>query len=121
LSEYQSEQPQAAVAMLPKKYVDVNKFELARFLKLTPDNGVHPISFNVLRKDNIEGYFQEDIYPETWDQHPTISITDFLNPNVPNSSLKLPQRFNLKPPDKISIYDIPEEQVHFFKFFSHSI
>ncbi len=110
LNEFQSEQPQAGVAMLPKRCVDVNKFELARFLKLTPDNTVYPISFSVLRKDNIEGYFQEDIYPDTWDQKPTISVEQYLDTKIPNEKLKLPIRVSLKPADKISIFDVPEEQ-----------
>ncbi|KAL0479087.1 hypothetical protein AKO1_007892 [Acrasis kona] len=105
ISEYQSEQPQAGIAMMPKTSVDVNKFELSRFLKLCPDNTAHPISFGVLRKDNIEGYFQEDIYPDTWNLKTTMSIQQFNS-----GQLAPPKRISLKPEDKVSIYDVPVEQ-----------
>jgi len=55
--------------MLPKTNVDVNKIEIARFIKVTPQGGALPIRFEVPRREN--SFFQDDLYPDTFDRKST--------------------------------------------------
>lgn len=104
LNEYQSNIAQNALCCIPKRFCDVMKTEVARFLKLTNDNTVEPLSMVVPRKDNIAGYFAEDIFPDCWDGKPTLTGKEWLDgKNVP------PKLSTLRPEGKTSIYDISPE------------
>ena len=48
LSKFQTSDPQVGVAVLPKRYCDVQKVEIARMYKLTTKN-IQPITFTVPR------------------------------------------------------------------------
>ena len=48
LSKFQTSDPQVGVAVLPKRYVNVQKVEIARMLKLSTKN-VQPLAFTVPR------------------------------------------------------------------------
>mmetsp|Transcript_30731 Transcript_30731/g.86117 ORF Transcript_30731/g.86117 Transcript_30731/m.86117 type:complete len:396 (+) Transcript_30731:118-1305(+) len=68
LGKYQSGDPASGVAVIPKTEMDVTKCEIYRQLKLTPKGQVIPIKFTVPRQEST--FFQEDLYPETWDRKP---------------------------------------------------
>jgi WD40 repeat protein len=84
LNEFKSKDPQSGLAFLPKQSCDVMKCEVAKVLKLTPSGSVVPIRFEVPRKENV--FFQEDIFPDTFDLKPSMSNTDWLGgaKNPPN-------------------------------------
>jgi len=92
LSEFKSKDPQAGVAVLPKKSCDVMKCEVTRMLKLTPSGNVVPIKFEVPRKENV--FFQEDIFPDTFDGKPSMSSADWLSGanNAPNLASLNPEK-----------------------------
>ncbi len=62
LSEFRSTVSCKGMCMIPKRANDVMKCETARLLKLTPNDGVQPLSFIVPRKSDA---FQDDIFPDT--------------------------------------------------------
>jgi coronin-1B/1C/6 len=68
LGKYQSIDPASGVAAFPKTSMDVMKCEIFRLLKLTPKGQVIPIKFSLPRADSM--FFQDDIYPNTWDRQP---------------------------------------------------
>jgi len=76
LVDYKSSKPSAGLAMLPKKMCDVMDCEIAKFLKLTT-NAVIPLSFTVPRQS--KHFFQEDLYPPTWDGKPTMTAEEWLS------------------------------------------
>jgi coronin-1B/1C/6 len=51
------------VCIIPKRANNIMKCEAARVLKLTPNDGVQPLSFIVPRKSDA---FQDDIFPDTF-------------------------------------------------------
>ncbi|KAL9657713.1 hypothetical protein ABK040_005066 [Willaertia magna] len=125
LNDINTQSASAAVDWIPKWKVDVNAFELTRFLKLTNEKTVETISMRVLRKSNIENYFQEDIFPDTWNGEAIYTNWLDFEKKVEENTNKLgnenkvedclyltnllPPRseLSLKPEDKISIYDVP--------------
>jgi WD40 repeat protein len=104
--------PQKSLDVFPKKSCDVNKFELGRFIKLTNDNVVKVISFTVNRHAKIAQYFQEDIFPDTWNRKPVTDKPNDFKAGKINEKLKKKEIgiTTLKPAEKVSIYDIPEDQ-----------
>lgn len=76
LTTFKSKEPQTALSMLPKSVCDVDSCEIARFFKLTPAGQVIPLNFCVPRR-HVGDFFQDDIYPPTWDCKPTMSSAEF--------------------------------------------
>jgi len=76
LNEYKSKDPQSGLAALPKQMCDVMKCEVMRFLKLTPQGSVVPVRFEVPRIENV--YFQEDLYPDTWDLQSSMTASEWV-------------------------------------------
>ncbi|EFC46702.1 coronin [Naegleria gruberi] len=136
LNDYNCQSTSASVDWLPKWKLNVNNFELAKFLRLTNEKTIETLSMRVSRKSNIEQYFQEDIFPDTWNGQPIYNNTNqWLNTiinnnttsinnntiqsNINNSNgngnenlnenelLQTRPTMSLKPSDKISIYDVP--------------
>jgi Type of WD40 repeat len=62
--------------MLPKSVCDVMSCEIVRFFKLTPTGQVIPMNFSVPRR-HVGDFFQDDIFPPTWDRKPTQSSAEF--------------------------------------------
>jgi coronin-1B/1C/6 len=62
LAEFRSTTSCKGVCVVPKRANDVMKCETARILKLTPNDGVQPLSFIVPRKSDA---FQDDIFPDS--------------------------------------------------------
>ncbi|KAF0979915.1 hypothetical protein FDP41_001068 [Naegleria fowleri] len=119
----------ASVDWIPKWKLSVNDFELARFLRLTNDKTIETLSMRVSRKSNIEQYFQEDIFPDTWDGMPVCErVSEFERisqsgggggggghsssgqsgqSDDKDTLSSLRKTMSLKPEGKISIYDVP--------------
>jgi coronin-1B/1C/6 len=62
LAEFRSTISCKGVCVVPKRANNVMKCETTRILKLTPNDGVQPLSFIVPRKSDA---FQDDIFPES--------------------------------------------------------
>ena len=58
---FRSTQPTKGICMVPKRGLAVMQHETARLLKLTNNQGIHPLSFCVPRKSDA---FQDDIFPD---------------------------------------------------------
>jgi len=72
---------------LPKRYVDVQKNELMRCLKLTA-NSIEFVSFNSMRKAES---FQDDLYPDCIAGEPALTASKWLegtNADPKRKSLK---------------------------------
>lgn len=88
---YRSTKPTKGICMVNKRGMEVMKHESARLLKLTNDNGLHPLRFFVPRKSDA---FQDDIFPDTASTDPAHSgdawlggsskdpVTMSMNPSV---------------------------------------
>jgi len=74
LSQYKSNTPQNGLALLPKSAVNVRNCEIVRFLKLSGTK-VEPIRVEVPRSES--NFFQEDIYPPTWDGKATMTSSQW--------------------------------------------
>jgi len=77
LSEFKSKDPATGIVRLPKSSCNVMKCEVAKFLKLTPNGQVIPIRFEAPRQ-NMD-FFQEDLFPSTWDRKPALSASDWYS------------------------------------------
>merc|ERR1712137_305301 len=73
-SEYKSNTPQNGLALLPKSSVKVDTCEIDRFLKLSGTR-VEPIRIQVPRQES--SFFQEDIFPDTWDGRATMNASEW--------------------------------------------
>jgi len=78
VNEYKSKDPATGMARLPKTVCNVMKCEVSRFLKLTPTGQIIPIRFEVPRQGG-ENFFQEDLYPDTWDLKPSLSGEEWFS------------------------------------------
>jgi coronin-1B/1C/6 len=58
---FRSTQPTKGICLVPKRGLNVMQHETARLMKLTANQGIHPLSFCVPRKSDA---FQDDIFPE---------------------------------------------------------
>ncbi|GAB1607962.1 coronin-1C-A-like isoform X1 [Argonauta hians] len=76
LSVYKSSEPQRGIGMLPKRGVNVNNCEIARFFKLLNNGLCEVIPFTVPRKSEL---YQDDLYPDAFDETPAISADDWFN------------------------------------------
>jgi len=86
---FRSTVPAKGACMVPKRGLDVSKHETARILKVTSNDGVHPLSFQVPRKSDA---FQDDIFPDCTSAVPAHSAEQWFN-----GSSKAPQRMSLNP------------------------
>lgn len=77
LSEYKAKDPQSGLVALPKRTCDVMKCEVMKMLKLTPNGNVISLRFEVPRKENV--FFQDDLYPDTFDGQPSMSASEWAS------------------------------------------
>jgi coronin-1B/1C/6 len=91
LTEYKSNTPQNGLTLLPKSVCNVKNCEIARFLKLSGSRA-EPIRFEVPRQQSH--FFQDDLYPDTWDRKASISASQWASGN--NGSRNL---VSVKPAD----------------------
>lgn len=81
LSQFQSASPQRSLCAMPKRGLNVNNCEIARFYKLyATKNFVEPISMIVPRRSGPHrNPFQDDLYPDTAAPTPAMATEDWLN------------------------------------------
>lgn len=92
LVEYKSNKPAAGITCVPKHGLNVKECEIARFYKLS-GREVIPISFMVPRLN--KDFFQDDLFPDTWDGQPAYTADSWFGGASGNSGNKV----SLKPAD----------------------
>ncbi|XP_041742032.2 uncharacterized protein LOC121573799 isoform X1 [Coregonus clupeaformis] len=75
LNTFSSKEPQRGVGYMPKRGLDVNKCEIARFYKLH-ERKCEPIIMTVPRKSDL---FQDDLYPDTAGPDCAIEAEDWFD------------------------------------------
>jgi len=75
LELFQSSSPQRGMGFMPKRGLNVNNCEIARFYKLHNNGLCEVIPFTVPRKSEL---FQDDLYPDTAGDEPAIAADDFF-------------------------------------------
>jgi coronin-1B/1C/6 len=86
---FRSTQPSKGICLVPKRGLNVMQHETARLMKLTANQGIHPLSFCVPRKSDA---FQDDIFPEAPAPVPAHSGEEWFA-----GSSKLPVTMSLDP------------------------
>lgn len=86
---FRSTVPAKGVCMVPKRGLNVMECETARLLKLTNNQGVHPLSFIVPRKSDA---FQDDIFPDCPSAQPAHTADEWAA-----GSSKPPETMSLDP------------------------
>ncbi|XP_075441081.1 coronin-1C-A-like [Ascaphus truei] len=74
LSLYSSKESQRGMGYMPKRGLEVNKCEIARFYKLH-ERKCEPIVMTVPRKSDL---FQDDLYPDTVGPDPPLTAEEWL-------------------------------------------
>ncbi|KAK3520652.1 hypothetical protein QTP70_029783 [Hemibagrus guttatus] len=74
LSMYSSKESQKGMGYMPKRGLEVNKCEIARFYKLH-ERKCEPIVMTVPRKSDL---FQEDLYPDTIGPEPSVEADEWF-------------------------------------------
>uniref|UniRef100_A0A8C0Y5B1 Coronin n=2 Tax=Cyprinus carpio TaxID=7962 RepID=A0A8C0Y5B1_CYPCA len=75
LSMYSSKESQKGMGYMPKRGLEVNKCEIARFYKLH-ERKCEPVVMTVPRKSDL---FQEDLYPDTIGPEPSVEADDWFS------------------------------------------
>lgn len=75
LSMFSSKESQRGMGYMPKRGLEVNKCEIARFYKLH-ERKCEPIVMTVPRKSDL---FQEDLYPDTAGPDPSIDADEWFS------------------------------------------
>ncbi|XP_012680106.1 coronin-1A [Clupea harengus] len=75
LSMYTSKESQKGMGYMPKRGLEVNKCEIARFYKLH-ERKCEPVVMTVPRKSDL---FQEDLFPDTIGPEPSVEADDWFN------------------------------------------
>ncbi|CAH8665567.1 unnamed protein product [Dicrocoelium dendriticum] len=70
-----SSDPQRGMGWMPKRGLDVNQCEIARFYKLHTKGLCEVISFTVPRKSEL---FQDDLYPDTIGDVPALTVDEWI-------------------------------------------
>ncbi|KAJ7989530.1 hypothetical protein DPEC_G00305500 [Dallia pectoralis] len=74
LSMYSSKESQKGMGYMPKRGLEINKCEIARFYKLH-ERKCEPIVMTVPRKSDL---FQEDLYPDTMSPEPSVEADEWF-------------------------------------------
>ncbi|XP_054468665.1 coronin-1C-A [Anoplopoma fimbria] len=74
LSTFTTKEPQRGMGYMPKRGLDVNKCEIARFYKLH-ERKCEPIIMTVPRKSDL---FQDDLYPDTAGPDPALEAEEWF-------------------------------------------
>ncbi|TRY83610.1 hypothetical protein DNTS_022093, partial [Danionella cerebrum] len=75
LNTFSSKEPQRGMGYMPKRGLDVNKCEIARFYKLH-ERKCEPIIMTVPRKSDL---FQDDLYPDTAGPDPALEAEEWFD------------------------------------------
>ncbi|KAF8566958.1 hypothetical protein P879_04767, partial [Paragonimus westermani] len=71
-----SSDPQRGMGWMPKRGLDVNQCEIARFYKLHTKGLCEVIPFTVPRKSEL---FQDDLYPDTIGDVPALTVEEWMS------------------------------------------
>uniref|UniRef100_A0A8C7X3W3 Coronin n=1 Tax=Oryzias sinensis TaxID=183150 RepID=A0A8C7X3W3_9TELE len=74
LNTFSTKEPQRGMGYMPKRGLDVNKCEIARFYKLH-ERKCEPIIMTVPRKSDL---FQDDLYPDTASPDPALEAEEWF-------------------------------------------
>nr|XP_057907148.1 coronin-B isoform X2 [Doryrhamphus excisus] len=74
LNTFSTKEPQRGMGYMPKRGLDVNKCEIARFYKLQ-ERKCEPIIMTVPRKSDL---FQDDLYPDTAGPDPALEAEEWF-------------------------------------------
>jgi WD40 repeat protein len=88
-SEFRGANPQKGIAILPKRFVNYNRCEVARFAKLTNSNTIENLSFYVPKRN--EGY-DSSIYPDCLSGEPGLTVEEWVkgdNREAPRKNITL--------------------------------
>lgn len=86
---FRSNTPAKGLCLVPKRGNNIMACETARILKLTNNDGIHPLSWTVPRKSDA---FQDDIFPDCVSTKPAHTADEWRE-----GSSKLPNRMSLDP------------------------
>uniref|UniRef100_A0A672JQT1 Coronin n=1 Tax=Salarias fasciatus TaxID=181472 RepID=A0A672JQT1_SALFA len=75
LNMFTSKEPQRGMGYMPKRGLDVNKCEIARFFKLH-ERKCEPVVMTVPRKSDL---FQDDLYPDTAGPDPALEAEEWID------------------------------------------
>uniref|UniRef100_A0A673CPV3 Coronin n=1 Tax=Sphaeramia orbicularis TaxID=375764 RepID=A0A673CPV3_9TELE len=75
LNTFATKEPQRGMGYMPKRGLDVNKCEIARFFKLH-ERKCEPVVMTVPRKSDL---FQDDLYPDTAGPDPALEAEDWFD------------------------------------------
>jgi coronin-1B/1C/6 len=97
LNSYQSPDPQRGIGFMPKRGVNVNICEIARFYKLHTKGLCEVIPMTVPRKSEL---FQDDLYPDTAGDLPSLTAEEWIEgKNAPPKMISLKEGY--KPAKKL--------------------
>jgi coronin-1B/1C/6 len=99
LSSYQSSDPQRGIGWMPKRGLNVNACEIARFYKLHTKGLCEVIPMTVPRKSEL---FQDDLYPDTIGDIPALTAEEWLE-GKDAAPVLISLRDGYKPTKKIGI------------------
>ncbi|KAJ1995454.1 hypothetical protein GGI25_002431 [Coemansia spiralis] len=104
LPKFESTQPSLGIAVLPKKYADVEQSELLRAYRLNAQS-IESVGFQVPRKR--PEYFQDDIFPATLDSEiPSVDAMAWIGGAVAE-----PKYVDLCPQGMIPLSQAPPEAI----------
>ena len=86
---FRSSTPAKGCCLVPKRGNDIMSCETARILKVTNNEGIHPLSWTVPRKSDA---FQDDIFPDCVSSIPAHTADEWRD-----GSAKSPKRMSLNP------------------------
>lgn len=86
---FRSTKPAKGLCLVPKRGNDIMSCETARILKVTNNEGIHPLRWTVPRKSDA---FQDDIFPDCVSATPAHTADQWRE-----GSSKLPKRMSLNP------------------------
>lgn len=86
---FRSTTPAKGLCLVPKRGLNIMDCETVRVLKVTNNEGIHPLSFTVPRKSDA---FQDDIFPDCVSTTPAHTAEEWKN-----GSSKMPMTTSLNP------------------------
>ncbi|XP_052800570.1 coronin-1C-A-like isoform X2 [Mya arenaria] len=89
LNLFQSKDAQRGIGYMPKRGLNVNSCEIARFYKLLNNGVCEVIPMTVPRKSDL---FQDDLYPDTPSDTATLTCEEFMEGNKDSSPLLISLR-----------------------------
>ncbi|ESN94086.1 hypothetical protein HELRODRAFT_115162 [Helobdella robusta] len=93
LNTYQSNEPQRGIGWMPKRGLNVNNCEIARFYKLHTKGFCEIIPMTVPRKSEL---FQDDLYPDTFSDVPALTADEWIEGrNAPPTLMSMKEGYRV--------------------------